>query len=353
MDSPLKEAMISMSTPEVTVLLPVYNGEKFIHRSVESILNQTFTNFTFLIIDDGSTDSTKEILLQYEKKDSRINLVSRPNKGLIATLNEGLRIADTKFIARMDADDISFPDRLKLQIDFMKENSEISVCGSALKIIETGEIKIYFSNSQDLKAISLFQCPVAHPTVMFKRDDVLSVGGYSPAAIYAEDYDLWDRMIYNGFRFCNIDKITLYYRLNLDQDRFLYHAKMADTTSKIHKRILNRIGIQPTKHDLLLHKLCTNTYLEPQFKINQIKNWLKKINLSNIKYKYIEEHSLEKVSEHIIKKITCLKIHENPQKWLRRNLYHTLYSTIPIFGKYNTHIIASTELLWSRIKKYI
>lgn len=342
-----------MSTPEVTVLLPVYNGEKYIHKSVESILNQTFTNFTLLIIDDGSTDSTKETLLQYKAKDSRINLISRPNRGLIATLNEGLRIADTKFIARMDADDISVPNRLKLQINFMKENSEISVCGSALKIIETGEIKKYFSTSQDLKAISLFQCPVAHPAVMFKRDDVLSVGGYSPSAIYAEDYDLWDRMIYNGFKFSNIDDIGLYYRLNLNQNRFLYHAKMADTTSKIHKRILDRIGIQPTKHDLLLHKLCIDTHLEPKFKINQITSWLKKINFSNIKYKYIEEDSLEKISEHIIKKITCLKIYENPQKWLRRNLYHTLYSTIPIFGKYNIYMIASIESLWSRIKKYI
>ena len=168
--------MIYDTTPRVTVLLPVYNGDEFIQQSVESILNQTLTNFNFLIIDDGSTDRTKEILLRYKKEDSRIYLISRNNKGLIATLNEGLYTAKTKFIARMDADDISCPTRLETQLCFMKNNPEISVSGSSIKTIETKENIHFFEDRHDLKASSIFYCPVAHPTVIFNRNDVLSVG---------------------------------------------------------------------------------------------------------------------------------------------------------------------------------
>jgi glycosyltransferase involved in cell wall biosynthesis len=130
--------MSNIQKSRITVLMPVYNGEKYLREAIDSIFNQTFTDFEFLIVDDGSTDNSVEIINSYQN--SRINLVKNDkNEGLVYTLNRGLSLAKGEYIARMDCDDISLPERLKKQIDFLDSNSEIAVVGTWIKVINEKE----------------------------------------------------------------------------------------------------------------------------------------------------------------------------------------------------------------------
>jgi len=115
---------------KVSIVMSVYNAQKYLDEAIESILNQTYSNFEFIIINDGSTDKSLEIIENYAKKDSRIIVINRENKGLIYSLNEGIRKANGKYIARMDADDISLPQRLEKQVEFMEKNKNIGICGT-------------------------------------------------------------------------------------------------------------------------------------------------------------------------------------------------------------------------------
>src|SRR5438067_12011849 len=117
--------------PAISVIMSVYNAEAFLEAAVQSVLMQSFSDFEFIIIDDGSTDRSNQILQDYARKDNRVRLISRPNKGLTASLNEGLKLARGEFIARMDADDVAAPDRFKIQVEYLRDHPEVSVRGSA------------------------------------------------------------------------------------------------------------------------------------------------------------------------------------------------------------------------------
>jgi len=201
--------------PQVSVILPVYNGEEYISESIDSILTQTFQNFELILIDDGSTDKTSEILNSYKYRDNRISLISRDNRGLIYSLNEGIDKSSGRYIARMDADDISHKDRLNNQFEFMEENKDIGVLGSDIQIINhQGELgKVYHFPEQHQLIIwaMLFLCPIAHPTVMMRRHLVINAGKYSENAKHAEDYELWHRL-YRVTKFANLPHVLLMLR---------------------------------------------------------------------------------------------------------------------------------------------
>lgn len=199
----------------ISVILPVYNGEKYLKEAIESILNQTYKDFEFIIINDGSKDSSLEIIREYEKKDERIVVVSRENKGLIATLNEGMERAKGKYIARMDQDDISLPERFERQIKVMKNNN-IMVCGTYTKVIdEDGKyIKDGIVPTQDDEIVKkLLECtnPLFHPTVMFKKFDNIF---YNEFAHNCEDYELWLKYTEIG-KIENLPEYLLKYRIEL------------------------------------------------------------------------------------------------------------------------------------------
>lgn len=188
---------------KVTVLMPVYNGEKYLAEAIESILNQTFDGFEFLIINDGSTDRSVEIIEAYD--DRRIRLVqNKSNLKLIATLNKGLELAGGEYIARMDCDDVSMPGRLEKQVEFMDRNPHVGILGSGFQLINGSSEKsskpILFPSEHAFIRWSLFfYCPIAHPTVMMRKKVILGVGGYTSELIHGrekysgEDYDLWRR----------------------------------------------------------------------------------------------------------------------------------------------------------------
>ncbi len=204
--------------PAISVLLPVYNGETFIREAVESILKQSFKDFELLIINDGSTDKSGIILRDLAAADKRILLIERANAGLVSTLNEGINRARGEFIARMDADDVAYPERLERQYKHIIKKPNLGVLGTFINIINgTGEIIRVSNYPVKPKETAQFLeqgCPVAHPTVMMRRKAVLKTGGYRKAFSHCEDYDLWLRMSELGYEIANIPEPLLNYRMH-------------------------------------------------------------------------------------------------------------------------------------------
>ena len=195
--------------PAISVILPVYNAEAYVREAVESILAQTFTDFECIIINDGSTDGSGAILHELAARDNRILLVEQPNGGLVSALNKGLEIARADLIARMDADDVSMPERFALQYARMVQNPELAVLGSFMRNMDKeGDIigldKYPLTPKAAARHVEYSGCPVAHATVMMRRDAVLKAGGYRNAFFHAEDYDLWLRMIDLGYAFASL-----------------------------------------------------------------------------------------------------------------------------------------------------
>lgn len=202
--------------PIISVVMSVYNGEKYLDEAIQSILTQTYKDFEFIIINDGSTDKSLEIIEKYKKNDERIVLISRENKGLIASLNEGIEKAKGKYIARMDADDICLPSRFEEQFHLMeKENIDICGCHYAMinkkgKYIDT----IYTPlNNDSLFLYIILAVPFAHGSAMIKKE-FLSKNNlkYGQNAKYAEDKSLWCSMFNRYAKFANVDKVLFEYR---------------------------------------------------------------------------------------------------------------------------------------------
>lgn len=201
-----------MLNPKVTVLMPVYNGEKYLQEAINSILEQTFTDFEFLIINDGSTDGSGEIIQSYH--DGRIRLVrNETHIGLTPSLNKGIDLALGKYIARMDCDDISLPNRLEKQVIFMEFHPDVGVCGTWARVIdEKGDIKGKVRSPARYAAGTLCwrPSPFIHPTCMI-RTDLLMENKYNPDYTHAQDYELWLRLC-RKTSFFNIAQFLLLYR---------------------------------------------------------------------------------------------------------------------------------------------
>lgn len=204
------------TAPLVSVVMSVYNGEKYLRESIESILNQTFTDFEFIILDDGSVDDTKNIIKNY--KDDRIVLISHENQGLVSSLNKGIKMAKGKYIARQDADDISMTNRLQKQVEHLERYPETELLGTCFRYIDeqsktTGASVILPTRSLDLKARMLFSNAFGHGTTMFSKSVFNQVGGYREKYGANEDFDLWRRIAY-GYTIANLPDILYSYRVN-------------------------------------------------------------------------------------------------------------------------------------------
>lgn len=200
----------------ISVLMTVYNGEKYLNESIESILNQSFTDFEFIIVNDGSTDKSREIIESY--KDTRIILINNnTNRGLIESLNIGLNTARGRYIARLDHDDIALPERLSTQYDFMEKNREIDVVGSWTECIDEkgNNLKISRNNTDPLaiKYDFLFNNIMFHSSIFFRSDVVVNNGGYSKEFIHSEDYEMYSRPG-KELRCANIPKVLFKLRLH-------------------------------------------------------------------------------------------------------------------------------------------
>lgn len=202
--------------PDITVLMPAYNAEKYIGEAIASVLSQTFTGFELLIINDGSTDYTKEIIESFN--DTRIRLINQTNQGIAAALNMGLLNAKAELVARFDADDICMPDRLQMQYKFLVENPGYIIVGSDAHYIDMGGEYVFshsmpaHTNSQ-IQELTQSKCPFIHSSVLFLKEPVIRAGGYDKHAYAFEDHLLWSKVIKEGKAF-NIDQPLLKVRLN-------------------------------------------------------------------------------------------------------------------------------------------
>jgi len=211
-------------SPEISVVMPVYNGEKYLKEAIESILNQTYKDFELLIVYDESTDDTLSIIQGFQEQDVRVDLINGDKEGISGALNKGIEKARGKYIARLDADDVSLPTRFETQIDHMKSLG-LDICGGHSLLIDSdGKINGIgvVPRSHDLCGLSMmFMVPFAHSSVMilkgFLTDSSLKYEGKY------EDFDMWIRMFSAGAKFGNVDDIVIRYRV-LDESLSTVHA---------------------------------------------------------------------------------------------------------------------------------
>lgn len=195
---------MSKLAPRVSVLMSVYNSADYLQESVESILNQIFTNFEFIIIDDGSTDSTSEILTEYARRDQRVRLFkNEENIGLTKSLNKGLALSHGEYIARQDADDLSLPERLEKQVALLDEHLEVILVSCNLELINSEGQHIgkkQMTCDRDLVPwyLLFYNRLAGHSQVVFRRETVMSLGNYSDNRRYSQDYELWCRIAKAG-----------------------------------------------------------------------------------------------------------------------------------------------------------
>ena len=223
----------------ISVVLPIYNGENTSKLAIDSVLNQTYSNFELIIINDGSTDNTKQIIESYT--DERIVVINQENLGLAKSLNKGIKIAKGPYIARMDADDICYPQRFERQIEKFQQNPELSVVGTWVKVrYSDGSTAIKRrpkSHTDILKHIVKIN-PFSHSSVMIKKSDLINVDLYNEKrdgskTVLVEDYDLWVKLIKSGSKLANIDEVLM---------ENLIHSNSIMGSRNLYKNLKQKIG---------------------------------------------------------------------------------------------------------------
>ncbi|WP_334188944.1 glycosyltransferase family 2 protein [Noviherbaspirillum sp.] len=214
---------------KISVILPAHNAGPFISEAARSILVQTHENLELIVIDDGSTDRTPAILQDIAASDSRVVIVSRPNRGLVASLNEAVQLATGGFIARMDADDVSAPERLMHQLRYIRSH-DIDLCGTGVEQFgEAQQVRFYPEQDDSIKLALTLGTPFAHPTV-FGRAAIFKQFPYSRHALHYEDLELWCRMAMSGVRFGNVPETLLRYRVHQGQVSHVHRLEQIDGT---------------------------------------------------------------------------------------------------------------------------
>jgi glycosyltransferase involved in cell wall biosynthesis len=319
---------------KLTVIMPVYNAQKFLAEALNSILNQTYSDFILFVIDDGSTDASAEIIEYYKKLDSRIVSFSQNNKGLIKTLNQYFEAVETPYIARMDADDISLPQRFERQIAFLEKHKEIGIVGTGLKYMnETLTKTLEEANFPDSHAKilwkMLYTTGVPHAPVMLRKEIFSKVGGYSEHAKYIEDYDFFHRAK-QLTQFANIQETLYVYRKNEQSVSHKFSSEQADNHYKLSKKVIRTIIPKATddfvsflKYDHvnkntdpkqiysfleILYQNFTKNYTLTKDDKRFIKNdWIKKLRIFSLTYKsYSLQIGIQLYIKTLIKKYSIL-----------------------------------------------
>ncbi len=207
-----------MQFPAISVVMSVFNASHYLAAAVDSILAQSFADFEFIIIDDGSDDGSQRMLQEYESYDSRIRVIRQQNTGLTRALNAGLRQSHGAWIARMDADDVAMPNRLAMQVDYLRTHPECVAVGSHVILTDPDgdpltENEVPHTHESIVAQLRLGIGAVPHPTAMMRRDAVFAVGGYEESYTCAQDLDLWLRLAEVG-KLANFPGALLQYRLH-------------------------------------------------------------------------------------------------------------------------------------------
>lgn len=274
------------SAPKITVLMAVHNGGKFLREAINSILNQTYSDFDFLIVNDASTDDTLDIVNSY--RDNRIRLLhNQRNIGLAASLNLGIDRARGEYIARMDCDDISLPKRLERQVKYLDSNPDICVCGTWAEVIDDQGAKVRDRPMPTGRALQLrlwLTSPVIHASAMIRRHQ-LGNTRYDPSLACAQDFDLWFKLR-KKCKLDNIPEVLLKYRVhhdNISQQRKVEQLKNSYTI------FINHTAIESVSYDEYLSLIYCS------FKLTPIQHFLLTLKLSKLakkRYIYLLRDSL-------------------------------------------------------------
>ncbi len=269
--------------PRVTVLMPVHNGEKYLREAIESILMQSYSDFEFLIINDGSTDKSVEIIKSFS--DKRIRLENNEiNIGQANSLNKGIGLARGEYIVRMDADDISLPDRIKKQVEFMDKNPEIGISGTWVKFIGDIEEEIWRppTNSDTTMYSILFYSAIVHPSSIFRKKSLeLNNLYYRPEYESSEDYDLWARASMH-FPISNLGEVLLFYRIHEKQVSNISSIRQSKLSALVQKDLLENLNIFPTQEEHIIHRMiCKNQKCSTKDDLLEEKSWLENLNKNN------------------------------------------------------------------------
>ncbi len=282
-----------MNYPLVSVLLPTYNSSEFITETIEHVLNQTYHNFEFIIVDDASTDNTLEITQQYASKDQRIKIFqSKKNEGISATHNKCIQYSNGKYLAYLNHDDLALPDRLKKQVDFLEKNLEIGVCGSSIE---------YFGNSnhiwhtlrvpRKIKCNLLFSVTVNNPSAMvrkelFEQHQFL----YDTKLLIANDYDMWIQMS-QITQLANLPEVLTKIRIHANNTSKNKALLLKETFQLYAHQLQNYLHINPTQEELEVHYALANIP-EQGFTLTYVQQasaWLHRLAAANAQYQYYPE----------------------------------------------------------------
>ncbi|RDC54754.1 glycosyltransferase [Pedobacter chinensis] len=278
----------------VTVLMPVFNSELFVAEAIQSILKQSYQDFDFLIINDGSTDNSDIIISSFS--DNRIKYINnKTNKGIVSTLNEGLKLSTGKYIARMDADDIALPDRLAKQLDFLMANPKYKLCGSRAIAIDVNGKEISKLNrplhTDQLKVFNLFRNAFIHPTIMADAEAIKKFG-YNEDYKYAEDYLLFSQITMN-YQVANLNERLLLYRIHDESITSKKKEEMMQSEMKTMAYLLSFLFNEVDQKNLLIH----HSILRPQhttFSLQEVESHLINISTANKEKQIFDQKILDK-----------------------------------------------------------
>jgi glycosyltransferase involved in cell wall biosynthesis len=315
------------NNPMITVLMAVHNGEKYLKEAVDSILVQTYSDLEFIIIDDASTDKTKDILNSFI--DKRIRIINNDqNIGLTKSLNKGLLESKGEYIARMDADDISLPERLEMQKKFLDANKDVVCLGGMTEIVDnnnnrTGQKRV-LTNADEIRFRLVLANQIAHPASMFRKDVIKSVGNYNEHFKYVQDFELWSRLSSLGYKISNLDRILIKYRFHkqsITQNDRTRDKAYEFVIQIIQNNISRYITTNRNEVEIFLRSFHKH-------RVQNIKELLTILKiLSGIQKSYIEmESPNELIKEKIIKYIRAEKI--KALRWYATVKYKTYIQII-------------------------
>lgn len=281
----------------VSVLMPVYNAETHLREAIDSILKQTYQHLEFVIVNDGSTDGSEDIILSY--KDPRIRLLVNPeNKGLIYSLNYGIAACKGTYIARMDADDTCLPERLAEQLAFMEQHLEIGVCGcDYTQFSASGEQSFRaLSVHDEILSQMIFNSSVVHPSLMLRRSVLQNFDPvFNPGYHHSEDYELWSRLILHT-RFSAVHRVLFRYRIHAAQVTQKHSEQQQLSASRVRKELLGKLGFSYTEEEVgLLSQMAAHRLFDQKDQLDLLEQFLEKLIAQNDQSGRIEPDIFKKV----------------------------------------------------------
>lgn len=285
---------------KISIVMALHNSEEYVEDAVYSVLNQTFSNFELIIVNDASTDNSLKVIKKIAEKDRRIIIIDLlKNVGVSNARNVALDKTRGEFIVIMDSDDVCKPDRLEVQIDFLEKNLDYGVCGSWLQILnENGEQEVWRSPIEhfDILAHQLFYNAIYNPTVMIRASIIRESNiSYDTSYAVAEDYNLW----YSLHKFCkfkNIPKVLLLYRKLNDGKSLSFDPRMRDMTNRVIKNFISELELSTKDNQLAIHFAISSWdkfYLLKNK--NGYENWVEQITLANSLTNYTSEEAMQKL----------------------------------------------------------